>query len=63
MEVNDKVTLSRIVGRTQVRASILEVHTNEEGITTYDVHTDTGTRLIQHTEFSMVQVSTGSRAS
>ena len=63
VEVNNKVTLTRRVGRSQVRAKMIEVHTNEEGITTYDIQTSNGTICIQQTEFSMVKASTGSRAS
>lgn len=62
LQVNDKVTLTRRVGRLQVRGKVIGVYVTNKGKVSYDVEPDNGAILQQQSEFSMVKTSTGNRA-
>ena len=62
LEVDDQVTLTRRVGRSQVRGKVIDMHVTEKGEVTYDVQPQNGVILFEQSEYSMVKTSIGTRA-
>ena len=61
LEVDDNVTLSRIVNMSQVRAKIIDVTVSNNGIITYEVRPQNGAILLAQSEYLMVKSSTATK--
>ena len=60
--VDDEVTLTRRVGRSQVRGKVIGVYVTDKAEVTYDVKPQNGAILYQQSEYSLVKTATGNRA-